>query len=183
MNQHPDERQLALYAGGDLSEKDTESVKEHVAFCSECAATTSDLRSATEWLRAAQINPAPGDLDEVRARVMKVVSSAQSGGHWWRWVSAVVVAGVLAVVLRPVKQPATPRRVERVQVSAPAAVAVPEKQPLLRTGARTVRRREAGVRNVELITRRGVPESLRMTTEDPNVVILLQVGEREAKDE
>jgi hypothetical protein len=58
-----------------------------------------------------------------------------------------------------------------------------EKKPILQALARVPRRQEAGLRKVELITHRGASDALRMTTVDPNVVILLQMGERIAENE
>jgi hypothetical protein len=187
MNQHPDERQLALYAGRDLLEKEVRILEEHVTDCAPCAATLTDFRSTREWLRASATDPAPGDLENVRVRVMTVLSSDQAARYWRKWLSAAAVAAIIAfsvaVFLRPVRQPIVPHKLERLQVSAPAMVRNLERKPIVQARARAPRRQEAGLRKVELITHSGAPDTLRMTTADPSVVILLQVGERMAEDE
>jgi hypothetical protein len=163
-------------------------VEEHVTVCSECAATLTDFRCTREWLRAASATePTPGDLENVRVRVMTALLSGRTAGYWRKWLSAAAVAAIiassLAVFLRPARQPVRPHELERLRVSAPAPVRSLEKKPTLQVRARAPRRQEVGLRKVELITHRGAPDTLRMTTADPSVVILLQVGERMAQDE
>jgi hypothetical protein len=189
MNQHPDDKQLALYAGGDLSEKDAQIVEQHIGLCPVCTETLVDLRRTRQWLRMAQVEPTREDLDDVRMRVMAALPAPQAGWRWWRWLSAGAVAAIMAVFLRPVQRPpVTPRRAEHAQVSAPVPTRHLEERPIaqarvVRPHTAIPRRLEAGLRHVELVTVRGAPEALRMTTANPDVVILLQMGEKKVEDE
>ena len=106
----------------------------------------------------------------------------QRQGRHWQWASyAAGVAAVAALIFtlvehkpNPVLRPAlvlarlTPREIPRLET------------PQVRTAVarrRPARHRSAGIRSVDLIARADQPPLIRMTTLDPNVVILWQSNE------
>jgi hypothetical protein len=62
---HPNEAQLALFAGGDLGLWDRWHVKRHVAGCSDCEAEVAALRAASQQIQKA-LPDLPKDINRNR---------------------------------------------------------------------------------------------------------------------
>lgn len=181
MMEHIREEQLALYATGDLAAKDASVVAAHMQDCETCQAAIAGFREVQGFVAAALIDPAADELFEVRERVSAKLRERPAGRlQWAGWAAAAAVA-VVALILIGVeyKPPITPKPAPAVAQLKPPEVPRLE-IPQLRTAVlhkRRVRHREAGLRSVDLIARADQPPVIKMTTTDPNVVILWQSNE------
>ena len=176
MMEHIREEQLALYATGDLAPNETSAVATHVRSCETCQGTVSVFRERQGFITSALIDPAADELLEVRERVAVKLGQSRSWAVW----AAVAAAAVAALIIGVENKPATvPKPVlPVVQLKPPK---VPRLDiPQLRTAVLhkpRVRQRHAGIRSVDLIARSDQPTLIKMTTADPNVVILWQSNE------
>lgn len=107
---HASERELALYAGGDLGLWDRLRCGRHVAICALCRQRVEALRAAKEQLRrAASEWPLDADWDrlarEMAANIRlglaagEIVTPAAAPAHLTGWRPAIVFASALFVVL------------------------------------------------------------------------------------
>ncbi len=188
MKEHPAEGQLALYAGNDLLRDEAELVKQHLAECAACESVTKELREAGEWLASCESEPLGRDLRNVREHVMCRVSR-RAGLRWWQWAPVPLACAAAAVLYWPAGERPVSKLVEHaVNRPKPVAVADPERpKPLLArakiTGPKKSANRSPGLRTVALLTPPGRAALIRLTTADPNVIILLEADERKNIDE
>jgi hypothetical protein len=177
MTQHIHEDQLALYATGDLAPGIEDRVAAHVHGCESCQATVAGFRDAQSLVLSTLIDPGADELAEVRERVSASLGERRVGRWWWAW-PAVGAAAIITLIVagighRPVVSP---------EPAGPVAQLTPPELPQLETPhlqkavlrRPRVRHREAGIRSVDLIARADQPMLIKMTTADPNVVILWQ---------
>lgn len=179
---HISDEQLALYAGGDLTREETGAVEEHLRDCAECQALLADLRDSRAVLLECLREPAADELRSVRHRVVQRLQK-QAGGRWI-WVTA-AAAIIVAGLFLNWKQP---RRARHSNTVATAYLRVPYRPkvqmsiPNLTANVEPVRARRhhpaPGLRTVALLAERDGPPILKMTTSDPDVVILWQLNER-----
>lgn len=179
MMEHIGEEQLALYATGDLAPKETSAVAAHVQDCETCREAVAGFRETQGFVVSALVDPAVEELVAVRERVSARLQ--QTGGRHWRWawpaLGAAAAAALVTTFITVEQKPAVmPKPAPPV-----APLALPEvphlKIPRLQTAVLHVghvRHREAGIRSVDLIARADQPALIKMTTADPNVVILWQ---------
>ncbi len=180
MMEHIREEQLALYATGDLAPHVEGSVAAHVRSCESCRAIVIGFRDAQSFVASALMDPSANELADVRERVNARLQERR-GGHW-RWAGwSAAAAAVVALIFIGIenKPAAAPEPVLPVAQLKPPDVPQLE-VPQLRTAVLhrpRVRHRDAGIRSVDLIARADQPPLIKMTTADPNVVILWQSNE------
>jgi len=179
MTPHPDERDLALYAGGDLDGKESAAVARHLDECAACRSVLADVRFTRDLLESAcRETYAPADIREgvlnriaSRARTRRRLSFASAA------LASIAAILLLLVNSQPARSPATgPVILPRQAAPLPrlAVLNAATLKPEIPHRHLTSHRRP-GIRHADLIARAdGAPE-LRIDTTDPNVVILLQL--------
>lgn len=161
------EEKIALYAEGDLPERDTRRVEEHLGECPECrrfAAALAESQLAVKSLRGEA--PEAAALEAVRRRVLEqIASEPRVPGFAWGWAWKYGLAGLALAVTgglwwwpSPSREAAPPAMVvelPRAPVPAPPPAPAPK------------RRRVARPPVVP-----SEPLMLKLVTDDPNVVIV-----------
>ncbi len=172
MSNHPEEERLALYFRDDLAEDESPAVREHVHGCAFCREVLREFQRNQELLERFSAEPTAEQFSEVRRAVMSALAD-----HKKRWSALLTAAAAAAVVLFAMFH------VQRAPVYVHPAVVVrnlaPESIVPSLPRAVQVRRKihhsaAPGLRSVELIAREDEAPLIKMTTSDPNVVILLQ---------
>lgn len=177
MTEHVNEKTLALCSTGDLEAHEVKLVAQHVddcAVCRERLAGFEHLQQIFSGLHTTE--PAPGDLRELRSQTMRAIESNTTRWRAW-WASAAAAAIALIILFHVNRVPTneihppgqslialeTPERVFRLEI--PVRVAARE---------RTLPRRPApGLRSIALVAAAGPEPAMKITTSDPNIVILL----------
>jgi anti-sigma factor RsiW len=177
MMEHIPEETLALYAGGDLPADEAIRVDVHLRACSECEVLVREYREAQELLAASVQDPELEELRELRDGIAARLSSGRRRAESWIWWAGAGAAAAIALLFastfhQPVAAP----------VKAPETLWLKPALPAPHLEMAVVRkkriRRESGIRTVALLTRPDEPSFIKMTTSDPNVVILWQPTER-----
>ena len=187
MIEHVSDERLALYAGGDTTEREASAISQHLRSCEECRSAMAAFENVRDLLACSYGEPEPSDLCEIRQRIARETERA-AGGNRWAWLLAGTAAAALVLIsLAGIRQqrPASKTPVPAIQLIAPPIMPAPPlvEIPTLRNIARrTVRKREAAIRSVALITRANEPSLIRMTTADPNVVILWESNNEEENE-
>ncbi|MBV8550073.1 MAG: zf-HC2 domain-containing protein [Acidobacteriaceae bacterium] len=184
---HVREEQLALYAGGDLASEEANTVATHLAGCPACRGALAEFRDAQAFFCSSAREPEAGELYDVRQRLVAKLERRTQGERRWVWqlAGAAVMAAVIVLAVAFEHRPAVSSKAEPMVARAVApelpVAPPPVQQPvgMRRVTAHTRRsgHREAGIRSVSLIARADQPPVIRMTTADPNVVILWQSRE------
>jgi hypothetical protein len=186
MNGHVSEEVLALYVSGDLPHDQNTVIGEHLSSCGQCRTSLSEFNQAQSLLTEAFREPVRDDLAELRQRITDRVRSRGSSQKQWIWWLSGAAAMVLLLFLgvhRPAEVVYRPPVNTAAHVTKPQNLvpALPEPHPSPRARAEMVRvkrRRVApGIRSVVLITRADQPPVIRISTSDPNVIILWQSDE------
>jgi len=169
MNCREWEETLALYASGDLDARRAAEAERHLAACAGCQIFASGLLESLETMRAAHRQEiAEAHYAALRARLLsRLRPVAWWRRGWLRWAAAgVVAAGALwlamaaRVLLRPAPQPV----VAFVRPPAPALTATVQRvRPAPPIRAETHPRRKPAAP--------AEPLTVRLVTDDPNVVI------------
>jgi hypothetical protein len=192
MTEHIREEQLALYAGGDLPHRESSAVAAHVQDCPECHQALAEFYDTQNFLTGALQNPTAGELSEVRKRLLKELPPRwTSQRRWTPWMIG-AAAAILAMLFlsHGLEHKAAIGRKEQPIVVLPHVTEKLVSRPaagtphLLRAASRKkrLRPREAGIRTVSLIARADQAPTIKMTTVDPNVVILWQTNERTGQE-
>ena len=141
-----DETLLALYAGGDLPEREARKVEAHLRSCPACRELAEVLTASQAALHSLRDEVLDASrLAEVRRRVMDRVGSARPAWvyafRWWQAVPVGLAAAVLVFVLYPRPEipppPAPPVVAEAPPPEVPKPVPVrpmaaePPQEPLL----------------------------------------------------
>ncbi len=173
MSNHPGEERLALYFRDDFDGDEGRAVEEHLQGCAGCQRIVSDFQRSHELIDTFSAEPTPEQLSEVRRAVMSHLAD-----HKNRWSAplagmAAAAAAVLFATLYTHRAPVYIPPVVTVRHVAPErrVVSLP---PALHVNRKIHHRPAAGLRSVELIAREDQAPLIKMTTADPNVVILLQ---------
>lgn len=184
MSKHVSQDRLALYAGGDLSIREANAVADHLSGCAECRTALAEFEEMRNLVTSSCREPELLDLYEVRERVNSRLAAAEGRKHWmWGLAGAAAMASVL-VSLFIIRQ--QPQKSDPVQLAAqpPSPLMLPPPRltelPIMHRGA--MPHLKPGVRSVALITRAEEPPLIRMTTTDPNVVILWQSNKEEENE-
>lgn len=183
---HVSEERLALYAGGDLSRDEARGVEEHLRSCAECRASLAEFRRDRAVLLSSLREPAVNELADVRRRLLLQLEERRRPTGNWMWAVAVAVAAVVVVsFLFPWQQS---RKVLHPDPAITSYLRAPYRQiarPTIPNLAATVEPRQTsrkelapGLRTVALLSEGGDPPILKMTTSDPEVVILWQLNGR-----
>ncbi len=153
------------------------------------------LRDDNDWQRVRQRlleamgEPSDEDLRAVREAVKSRIAGERiRGRRWWIWnavAAAACAVAVLSVVdLRVSHRESKPVAVRQLELNAPvvasrelADLAVPHRAPVRRE------RLSAGIRSVVWTTADDGSSELKLTTADPNVVILLPMGKASEEHE
>ncbi len=182
MSAHVTENQLALYAGGDLDPVEAGAVAAHLGECEACRASLAAFEQLETLLKMSFAEPEADELSAVRRKIREKLSRKHQRRGWkWAWAAA---AAAVAVVTSLVSFESRAPKAEVPVVAQVPPPPVPamrfvETPHLERTGERRERRSQAGLHTVALITRADAPPLIRMTTADPNVVILWQSKQEE----
>ena len=177
MKPHPAEERLALYAGGDLEVHEIPEIAAHLRECAVCRAIADDFENLARSLESAVSEPAPADLKSMRAAVMERIGrSRRTYQRLWMGTAAGFAAAIVIAILLFV-----PRSTPTVPVMEPP-VPVPNVPLLSREIPNLVlqrahRRERVGLRAASWMTRSDGSSQLKLTTDDPNVVILLPLSE------
>ena len=183
---HVSEERLALYAGSDMARDEAGAVEEHLRSCTGCRASLAEFQNDRAVLLSGLGEPKAHELVDVRRRVLLQLEEQRRGTGNWMWATAVAVAAILvALLLFPWQQS---RRVIQPDLAATYHLQAPYRQitrpsiPNLapNVGSKRDNRNEPapGLRTVSLLSERDGPQILKMTTSDPEVVILWQLNGR-----
>jgi hypothetical protein len=162
MNRVEWETRVALHAGGDLTGGEAAEVERHLGECSGCQILWSGVRESLAVLRAAHGEvPEAAHFTAVRSRVMAELHRSERPWRWRRlaWISG-VAAALAALLLLVVLWP------RRVVPQAPRLLAsIPPAPEVVRHVVRPV------VRQAVARTPRRVALTIKLQTDDPNIVI------------
>lgn len=174
MKGHLNSEILALYSGGDLDGKRRSTVAAHVSECAECRQHVAEFRAVSTRFSALQLEPQEEDLRAVRQTVSEAIAARQPEASYWPMLWAIGAAAVLLMVVFVfnVRQSSVPAPHLRELVSLPPAL-LPEVPLIIRRERKRMPKTEAGVRSVSI-----QDGTLKLETNDPNVVILLAFEER-----
>lgn len=184
---HIPEEQLALYAGRDLEEEDFRAVGEHLQRCAECRALFEQFQYSAAMLQLGSGEPAADDLRAVREGVIQQLRTRNETARHWVWAAGAAAAAIVVAVLllhgkQPPRTAMTARATTMAYLQAGYQPLVELSIPNLAVSTEHARTRQhhaaPGLRTVTLLAERDGPPILRMTTSDPNVVILWQLDER-----
>lgn len=178
MTHHIDENRLALYSTRDLDPAELASTAHHLSACPACRARLSEFERLQHIFATFPAEPAVDDLRDLRLRTLQAVDSTARHRRTWRWASASAVAAVVLALLlfRPHSAPTkqTPSIPAQIQTAA-----LPAQSPRPLHSIPAVRhfphRRvtQPGIKSVSFIASAGPEPTLKITTSDPNVIILL----------
>ncbi|HEY3455711.1 MAG TPA: hypothetical protein VGK64_13985 [Bryobacteraceae bacterium] len=184
MNAHVSEEILALYVRGDLPEHDSRSVARHVDECQDCKQVIADISFSYEIFTNSLNDPTAAELATLRSAVMGKLRADAAESRSWVWLFAAAASVLLclaALIWRGERQELPP--MARLPRPGPPAVMPPPEPPIAtpRTHVTQAPRKriEPGMCAATLITKAGQPAYLKMSTSDPNVVILWQLEENE----
>ena len=183
---HVSEERLALFAGSDMSRDEAGGVEEHLRNCAECRASLAEFQDYREVLLSSLREPAADELVDVRRRVLLQVREQRRATGNWIWATGMAVAAIIiAFFLFPWQQS---RRVVHPDPATTSHLRAPYRQiarptiPNLAGNVGSMRRNRnepaPGLRTVSLLSERDGPQILKMTTSDPEVVILWQLNGR-----
>lgn len=180
MNCPVHEEDLALYATGDLAPKRYRLISAHVQSCAACRATLAEFSNTAQFVTAAF--SARVD-DNLRFTAAPALHAQNRRLYAWAKVAA-VAAGILLPALLWFdlgQQRTEDRTIRETELIAPAAGfgwRLPNLYSSVGTShPRHSRAMEAGLRNASITTDSSGSVALRLTTADPNVVILLPMDD------
>src|SRR5579875_1423173 len=122
----------------------------------------------TQFLLAGTPEPSDADLLEVRRRVM-----ARLRPRVWRWAVASIAAAAAVLLLSVYGTKTTAPKPSVVPVVARTTNSVRVDLPVVQHMRHARRTPQGGIRSVDLIAQKDGPPLIKITTQDPNVVILL----------
>lgn len=174
--EHIREEQLALFATGDLALNETSATAAHVQACETCQALVAGFRDVQDFVSSALLDPPADELVEVRDRMRMKLRARRS---WTGW--AVTAAAAVALVLigtenKPITEPQPVPPVAQLKPLEVPHLPIPQLSTVVLHRPR-VRHQNAGIRSIDLIARADQPMLIKMTTADPNVMILWQSNE------
>ena len=182
MMAHPSEETLSLHLSRDLEPAQSTEILRHLDSCGQCQGKLEQLRTMRSMLIEAMPEPLEEDVQTVRQALLRTIAGQRIGSaRRWLWNAAAAAVGCLAIALlllkvypdkRPKPNPAPPLALA-VPVIAPreiAAVSLPPKHHNRQARQEHVL---AGIRSVSWNVEQDGTSQLRITTGDPNVVILL----------
>lgn len=182
MKPHPAEERLALYAGADLETNESAEIAAHLRECAVCRAMAGDFENLARSLESAASEPASADLKSMRAAVMERIGrSRRTYQRLWLGTAAGFAAAIVIAILLFIPRSAPTVPATEAPVPVPDVPLLSREIPNL-VLQRARRPERAGLRAAAWITRSDGSSQLKLTTGDPNVVILLPLSEVEVKD-
>ncbi len=175
---HICEEQLALYAWGDSVPQDHHAIAVHLQSCADCRKRLSEFHEARSFTMSALLNPEAGELSKVRTRLAAKLQPQQVRVKPWAWWGAGVAALALLILPRSVQktEPITAPSVLTESIPPGPTIQIPL-TPVAASRSRRLRSQKAGIRAVTLISQADREPVIKMTTADPDVVILWQSSE------
>lgn len=173
--------QLALYWSRDLG-GDSRAIETHLAHCGACRTALEELDRCQRLL--ARCGPEPSEQDRLALHnsVLSKIQSQPRRPRIWVWGTAAAAAALMLLLFRAFtrepRQSADLPRSSFVAVLQPIRLTLPL-PPRMAVPHRAIR---SGLRSVALITRSDAPPIVKMTTSDPKVVILLQIGNAQPQE-
>ena len=179
---HIDERTLALLDSGELDAQMAADAESHLSECSPCKALSANFATSGQWLRSLRTEPDANELAALTTGTLSRMAVHHSQWKFWlaaSGIAAAVVLGLLLIASRrltPVAQPPVMAQISRPHATqaAHASPNIAKAEPVVRSVRAKVRARTDRPRleSVSLISQKDGPPILKMTTNDPNVVIL-----------
>lgn len=177
MKRHPHPKMLSLYAGGDLEGAESIELSAHLAECPQCCEVLTDFQAFQRILRVAVPEPAGIDLQLTRQRITERILQRRQAAKW-RWAISSAAAALTIIVLavvfsrRSVQLPLDDSlRVPLMSRSIHLTLELPEAERMLKVHHPA--RVGTGLRAANFVPRGDGTFQLRLTTADPNVIILL----------
>jgi anti-sigma factor ChrR (cupin superfamily) len=174
---HADENQLALYSTGDLDSSQLEYLEQHVAYCPACRGRLAEFEHIQTIFLSLRSEPSPHDVCDVRTRVMQAIQNRPKPHRILQWAPA--AAAVIAAILLFLgnQEPVAKKRVQppfAVVRQAPKAASWPSAPVRAVRAVRRIHNRPAaGLKSIALLTAADRAPTAKITTSDPNVIILL----------
>lgn len=190
MIKHPGEKILALYLHADVNSRERAALSAHLELCSRCQAVVADLRAAHALFVGFFGQPADEDVECVRQRIRNGLPKLQKNRpQSWQWpgLAAVFAAMLCTVVIsltmgKHSSKEAAPKAPPLQNVALIPRVLpdlVFSTEPVSHLSSHPKQRgRDPGFRTVSFVSRSDGSSELRLTTADPNVIILLEPAER-----
>ena len=178
MMEHVREEQLALYAWGDLPPQESRAVTAHLQDCGQCQKVLAEFHETRSFVTVSLQNPDASELSEVHTRLAAKLQPRQASERHWAW-WATGVAAVLALLTLPHRFEHQPIPIQRTEslltenINPGPTIKIPL-TPIAASRPRRLRFQKAGIRAVALITQVDREPLIKMTTADPNVIILWQ---------
>lgn len=173
MADHPPEGDLALYVTGDLEHSRLALTGQHAEHCAMCRERLEEFEHLHCLLESFPAEPEPPDLLAVRTGVIRALENGRRR-HRVEWAVVAAAGAALLLFTFPEKRLLAPRAPAvhvqhsgeaRSRPSAPVRAV-----PVIRRQRRTPRPRLV---TAALLSQPGNAPVIRMTTSNPNVVILL----------
>jgi hypothetical protein len=180
MTGHPDPHTLALWVGGDLDGHAAPKVKLHLEACPNCRKTVEEIEATQLLLQFAIREPSEAELLGVRRGISRGLRHRRRMILWsWSLGSAAAILVLLFAVVTPPPPPVPPAQKGMVQLPLPQRRMYPglEIAEVKRVERRSSRRAfegvGAGLRAVNFARGPHGLTQMRLTTTDPNIVIIL----------
>lgn len=177
MTNHVQENQLALYSTGDLDSSQVKYQEQHIAHCPACRERLAEFEHLQAIFLSLRAEPPPSDVREVRTRVMQAIQNESKPHRILKWAPAAAAAIAVILLFRGNQSPATKNPVRPPVVAvehAPEAASWPSAPVHAVRAARRIHHRPAaGLRSIALLTAANHEPIMKITTSDPNVIILL----------
>jgi hypothetical protein len=185
---HIREEQLALYAWGDLAPQSYRAVADHLQTCDQCQRLLSEFQKTRSFIATSLQNPEANELSEVRTWLTAKLHSQQSSARPWAWWATGVAAALVLLILphtlehRPSVTQETEPPILVANLNPGPTLQIPL-TPIAASRPKHLRSQKAGIRDVTLISQADREPVIKMTTADPNVVILWQLNERTEQEQ
>jgi hypothetical protein len=156
------EDKIAQYSGGDLATEDLAAMEAHLRACVGCAELARGLECDRVWLQARPADLAGVDFDGMRRRLRGEIVRRRRIRRWVPAAAAMAAALLLAVAFSPQhgKPPAVVAPLQTAQVR-------PQVPPIRPVAALPEPSRGAPTASA------APPVEMRITTADPDVIIIL----------
>ena len=185
MTGHPGAEILALWAGGDIDGNIASELGLHVESCAECLRNVDEIKRTREILAGHFAEPSEAELQQLRRELTRRLDQRRRGRRsYWSLASAAAVIVIATMPLTHRTTPIPPVAEQTIQLpvfppSVHLALILPEEKEITSAPARRAHpEHAAGLRAVNLVPGANGSTELRLTTADPNVVILLAQTER-----
>ena len=181
---HIPEGQIALYVSDDLPEAQAETIEMHLSCCSDCRAILAGFQNVSVGLATLSFPVFDMDVAAVRHGVLAQIAEPRRMRLSLGWVglvaaaTAILIATFLIHPQQPTQIPAhTAASLPPITGRQSLALAIPVTMRHV-VAQHIAHRVEAGVRAISLVETSDRQTLMRITTTDPNVLILWQPTER-----